>query len=208
MTKREDFIKSYYDGFQKLTGVSLEEFNKYYDEAKYGGYPEEPSGSVWESEGKSIYVLIRIIKPKRILEIGNFKGRSTNHILQAVEMNVLGDVTLVDIKESLEYDKLHSNNFKRILDDSLKLLSEPFNYDLIIQDGNHTHQHVKKEIELILQNNMLNSYFVWAHDYWQRSKPNFCGVWLAWDEIKHKFDGFEGFKDSVTDCGFSIAMKR
>ena len=81
MDKREDFEKSYYDGFQKLTDISLENFMNYYDEAKYGGYPEEPGGSVWESEGKSIYVLIRILKPKRIMEIGNFLGRSTNHIL-------------------------------------------------------------------------------------------------------------------------------
>ena len=207
MDKKEDFIKSYYDGFQKLTGVSLEDFTNYYDEAKYGGYPEEPGGSIWESEGKSIYVLIRILKPKKILEIGNFLGRSSNHILQAVEMNGFGDVTLVDINEYLEYNKLHSQNFKRILDDSLKHLSEPFNYDLIVQDENHTHEHVKKEIELILQNNLLNKYYIWAHDYYTRSKPEQCGVWLAWDEIKHKFDEFQGFIDSVSNCGCSIAKK-
>ena len=207
MDNREDFIKLYYNGFQKLTDVSLEDFTKFYNEAKYGGYPEEPSGSMWESEGKSIYVLIRILKPKRILEIGNFKGRSTNHILQAVDVNNVGDVTLVDIQEFLEYDNLHSQKFKRILDDSLNYLSEPFNYDLIIQDGDHTHEHVKKEIELILQNNLLNKYYIWAHDYWQRSKPEQCGVWIAWDEMKHKFTQFEGFKDSVSDCGYSIAKK-
>lgn len=208
MTKREDFQKSYYNGFFKLTNVSLDDFMKYYDEAKYGGYPEEPSGSVWESEGKSIYVLIRILKPKKILEIGNFLGRSSNHILQAVEMNGIGEVTLLDIKEYLEYDRLHSKNFNRILNDSLKYLTEMFNYDLIIQDGDHTYEHVKKEIELILKNNLLNNYYVWAHDYWQRSKPMQCSVWKAWDEMKYRFDGFEGFRDSITDCGFSIAVRK
>lgn len=203
MDKKEDFIKSYYDGFFKLTGVGLEDFMAYYDESIYGGYPEEPVGSVWESEGKSIYVLIRILKPKKILEIGNFLGRSSNHILQAVEKNGFGEVDLLDIEERLEYDKLHSRNFNRILNDSLKLLSEPFQYDLIIQDGDHTYQ----QIELILSNNMLNAYYVWAHDYWQRSKPNVCGVWRAWDEMKHKFNDFQGFKDSTTDCGCSIAKK-
>ena len=207
MKKREDFIKSYYDGFQRLTGVNLEDFSSYYDEAKYGGYPEEPSGSIWESEGKSIYVLIRILKPKRILEVGNFKGRSTNHILQAVEMNEFGDVTLVDIKEYLEYNNLHSQNFNRILEDSLKHLSNSINFDLIIQDGNHTYEHVKKEIELILHNNILNSYYVWAHDYYVRNKPNVCEVGRAWDEIKHNFNGFQSFIDSISDCGCSIAKK-
>jgi len=207
MNKKEDFIKSYYDGFFKLTGVSLEDFIKYYDEAKYGGYPEEPGGSVWESEGKSIYVLIRILKPKRILEIGNFLGRSSNHILQAVENNGMGEVTLLDIAEQLQYEKLHSKNFIRILNDSLKFLSEPFQYDLIVQDGNHHREHVKKEIELILTNNTSNNYYIWAHDYWERSKPELCGVWLAWDEMKNKFNDFQAFQDSISNCGCSIAKK-
>jgi hypothetical protein len=208
MDKREDFIKTYFIGFEKLTGVNLTDFCGYYDESLYGGYPEEPAGSIWESEGKSIFVLMRILKPKRILEIGNFLGRSSNHILQAVEMNGCGEVTLLDIQERLEYDKLHSNNFKRVLDDSLKILSEPFDFDLIIQDGDHTEEHVRKEIELILKYNMQNKYYVWTHDYWQRSKPDQCGVWRAWDEMKHMFDGFQGFKDSVTDCGCLIAKKK
>ena len=144
MNKREDFIKTYFPGFNKLTDVNLTDFCGYYDESIYGGYPEEPAGSVWESEGKSIYCLIRILKPLRILEIGNFKGKSTNHIMQAVEKNEFGEVTLVDIQEFLEYEKLHSQNFTRILNDSVNLLSEPFEYDLIIQDGDHTYDHVKK----------------------------------------------------------------
>jgi hypothetical protein len=206
MNKKEDFIKSYYDGFQKLTEVSLEDFSNYYDEAKYGGYPEEPGGSVWESEGKSIYVLIRILKPKRILEIGNFLGRSSNHILQAVDVNGFGEIDLLNIQERLEYNKLHSKNFNRILNDSLNHLSESFNYDLIVQDGNHSYEHVKREIQLILSNNLLNEYYVWAHDYYVRHKPD-IGVWRAWDDMKHNFTTFQSFKDSISDCGCSIAKK-
>ena len=207
INKKLDFIKSYYDGFQKLTGISLEDFVKYYDESIYGGYPEESSGSVWESEGKSIYVLVRILKPKKILEIGNFWGRSSNHILQAVDKNNMGEVTLLDIREVLEYNKLHSRNFKRIVDDSLNILSKQFEYDLIVQDGDHTYEHVKKEIELILQNNILANYYIWAHDYWERNKPGQCDVWIAWDEMKDKFNEFQSFKDLISNCGFSIAKK-
>lgn len=207
MDKREDFKKSYYDGMHKLTGVSLEDFMIYYDEAKYTGYPEEPGGSVWESEGKSIYVLIRILKPKKILEIGNFLGRSSNHILQAVDKNEMGEVTLLDIREVLEYDKLHSRNFIRVLDDSLNHLSQPIQYDLIIQDGDHSYEHVKKELQLILGNNLLNEYYIWAHDYYVRTKPHVCEVWRAWDEMKYSFTMFEPFIDSISDCGCSIAKK-
>jgi len=206
MNKKEDFVSSYYDGFNKLTGVSLEDFENYYDEAIYGGYPEEPGGSVWESEGKSIYVLIRILKPKKILEIGNFLGRSSNHILQAVEKNGMGEVTLLDIEERLEYDKLHSQNFNRILDDSLNHLSSPMQYDLFVQDGNHAREHVVKEIKLILDNNLPSNYYIWAHDYYTRTHPD-CGVWLAWDEMKSKFNDFQTFRDSKSNCGCSIAKK-
>ena len=178
----------------------------YYLEAKYGGYPEEPGGSIWESEGKSIYVLIRILKPLKILEIGNFKGKSSNHILQAVEQNGIGDVTLLDIWERLEYDKIHNNNFNRVLDDSLKFLQTPFEYDLIIQDGDHTYNHVKSEIDLILKNNTSNKYYVWSHDYFMHKPPQ-CEVGRAWDENKIKFDQFLTFKDSISDCGYSIAYK-
>ena len=160
-----------------------------------------------EVSGRSIYVLIRILKPKRILEIGNFLGRSSNHILQAVEMNDYGEVTLLDIEERLQYDKLHSRNFNRVLDDSLKHLSESFKYDLIVQDGNHTHEHVKKEIQLILDNNLLNEYYIWAHDYYVRHKPE-IGVWKAWDEMKHNFNEFQPFIDSISDCGCLIAKKK
>lgn len=206
MNKKDDFISSYYGGFNRLTGVSLDDFSKYYDEAIYGGYPEEPSGSIWESEGKSIFTLIRILKPKKILEIGNFLGRSSNHILQAVELNGFGTVDLLDIEERLEYDKLHNKNFNRILNNSLTFLEIPFNYDLIIQDGNHTYPHVKKEIELILSNNLENNYYIWAHDYYMRTHAD-CGVYLAWDEMKENFNYFETFKDSKSNCGFSIAKK-
>lgn len=207
MDKRKDFKESYFNGFKKLfPDITVDEFLEYYDEAKYGGYPEEPGGSVWESEGKSIYVLIRILKPKKILEIGNYLGRSSNHILQAIEMNGSGEVVLLDNVERLEYNKLHSENFIRTLEDSLKYLENPINFDLILQDGNHTRPHVKKEIELILKNNSLNNYFIWAHDYYMRTHAD-CGVWLAWDEMKNNFDVFQTFLDSKSNCGCSIAKK-
>lgn len=207
MNKEQDFINSYYEKFKKFFDISKKDFTQYYKESKYGGYPEEPSGSMWESEGKSIYVLIRCLKPKKVLEIGNFKGKSSNHILQAVEDNGFGEVHLLDIEERIEYDSIHNTDFNRILDDSLNILSNPHGYDLIIQDGDHTYKHVKKEIQLILKNNRCKEYYVWAHDYFMRKPPQ-CEVGKAWDEFKSRYNKFEVFKDSVSDCGFSIAYKK
>lgn len=198
----EDFIKSYLPSFNKAFGINEDELREYYNESKYIGYPDEPSGSVWTSEGKSIYCFIRILKPKHILEIGNFKGKSTNHILQAVDKNGFGEVDLVDIQDYLEYDKLHSKNFNRYLEDSVKFLDKPLDYDLYIQDGCHEYQHVLKELQLIT-NNTTCDFNIWSHDYFTVI-PNHCEVKRAWNSI----DDFE-YKlpmiDSVSDCGFVIS---
>lgn len=208
MNKREDFKNSYFGGFKLLFPELTEtEFLSCYDESIYSGYPEEKGGSVWESEGKSIYVLIRILKPKRILEIGNFRGVSSNHILQAVEKNGFGDVVLDDVVEKIDYSRLHNKNFKRIIKDSLVYLSDSFDFDLIIQDGNHTYNYVKKEIELFLKNNKQREYYIWSHDYYFRERAPECEVWKAWDEMKVNFTEFQPFIDSVSNCGFSIAKK-
>ena len=207
MDYREDFKKSYLNGFKKIFPfLSEDEFMGYYDESIYGGYPEEPSGSIWASEGKSIYVLIRILKPKNILEIGNFKGRSTNHILQAVENNNLGSVTLIDIKESLEYENLHNKNFKRVIDNSLLFLDNELDYDLIIQDGNHEYLHVKKELELILKNNKNNNLIIWGHDYY-KTIIGVCEVNKAVDELKDSFKQVVPMIDSISDCGLVVISK-
>lgn len=205
--KKQDFINSYYEGFNRLTSVSKEELEKYYDETKYGGYPEfAEGGAVWDSEARSIFCLIRILKPKKILEIGNYKGTSANEILQAVEENGFGDVTLVDIYDYLEYNKLHNKKFNRIIQDSLAHLNKPFDYDLIIQDGNHIENHVYRELELILNNNINSNYYIWSHDYWMRTHSD-CGVNIAFDRMRNKnsFTDWQDFKDSISDCGFCIS---
>lgn len=208
MDARKDFLDSYFKGFKSLfPSLTEEEFMSYYDESTYSGYPIEPGGSMWESEGKSVYVLIRILKPKTILEIGNYIGVSANHILQAVEMNGFGKVVLLDIEERLNYANLHSKNFERVLNDSLKYLENEFNFDLILQDGNHEYAHVKTEINLILKNNKNPNFHVWAHDYYCRNRAPQCEVWRAWDENLSKFSLAVPFKDSISDCGFIISRK-
>lgn len=201
--RKNEFMNSFYDKFKQLFGVSKKELESYYDESNYSGYPYEVGGSVWELEGKSIYCFIRCLKPKKILEIGNYKGKSTNHILQAVEKNGFGEVTLVDIKEYLEYDKLHNRNFNRVLQDSLEYLKQPLDFDCIIHDGCHEHLHVKKELELITTN-IQNDFHIWSHDYHQYI-VNVCEVKLAYDDIDcSNFKEFHPMKDQYSNCGFLI----
>lgn len=202
MNSRQDFINSYLPTYRKFfPTVTVEEIGAFYDESKYVGYPDEPGGSVWTSEGKSIYVLIRLLKPKRILEIGNYLGVSTNHILQAVEKNGNGEVVLVDIKEFLQYDKLHNRNFYRIIQDSTKYLAEvDLDFDLYIQDGCHEYNIVSKELELITTRTK-NSFHIWGHD-WFHTDKDYIKVREAWTDngnIDHA-----ACKDSVSNCGFVL----
>lgn len=200
----DDFINSYYAGMNKLTGITMEDFVKYYNESKYSGYPHEPGGSVWESEGKFIYVLIRHLKPRTVLEIGNYMGRgSTNHILQAIDDNGMGEVTLLDIMERLEYDRLHSRKFNRVLEDSLKFLEQPLSFDLIVQDGCHEYEHVSKELQLIAKNSIQET-ILWGHDYYTIRPPD-CEVQRAWIDNISFFSDVTPMKDSISNCGLVVA---
>lgn len=201
------FLEAYGDFFNKNFNVEFDEILNLYDQSKYLGYPEEPAGSIFTSEGKSIYVLIRLLKPKRILEIGNFLGRSSNFILKAVEDNGFGEVTLLDIQERLEYDNLHNRNFKRVLDDSLKYLDNPLDFDLFVVDGCHEYAHTKKELELISKNNKTD-FWIWSHDYFKILPPQ-CEVQRSWNEFYNvnysKIPVFQPMKEKTSDCGIAIA---
>lgn len=200
------FIQAYYPSLRQLFGLTLVDLVGYLRDSKYSGYPDEPGGSVWKSEGQFIYVMVRHLKPKNILEIGNYMGRgSTNHILQAVEDNKVGEVTLLDIMERLEYNKLHSQNFTRILDDSLKFLSKQTSYDFIVQDGCHEYEHVKKELELLYENNQQN-FWIWSHDYYTVRPPE-CEIARSWESVKHLYQNLTPLKDKVSNCGFIVAQK-
>jgi len=202
------FIEAYGKFFSDQFNATNEDLLSLIEASNYKGFPQEPGGSVWTSEGQSIYVLIRLLKPKRILEIGNFLGRSSNFILKAVQDNGLGDVTLLDIEERIQYDKLHPGvKYERVLEDSLKYVARPMNFDLYVVDGCHEYLHVKKEMELIIKNTS-NPFWVWSHDYFTVRPPQ-CEVGRALDEVvaanKDKVKLFAPMIDSGSNCGLVIA---
>lgn len=202
-TAIRDFVDDYYEGLNKIFPIEKHEIGKLYDEDPYFGYPREIGGSVWTSEGKALYMMIRKLKPKNILEIGNFKGVSSNHILKAIEDNNFGVVDLLDISECLDYPKLHNYNFERILANSIEHLDQPLEYDFYVIDGDHSYEHTKKELELIIANTQVPCY-IWAHDYFVTHDPS-CQVRKTWDEMAHHFSKIAYLKDSISNCGFVIA---
>lgn len=201
-----DFIQSYYSAFNSLFEVSKEYLLELYREDTYGGYPEEPAGSAWESELKALYCAIRLAKPKKLLEIGNFVGVSTNHMLAAIEKNGFGELHLVDVIDRLNRDKLHSNNFTHHVEESLNYLDslQELDFDFISQDGDHSEDYVRKELQ-VFKNKSTKDLYIWGHDYYARIRAG-VGVKQAWDKEKSEFTKVHHLKDSVSDCGFSLAF--
>lgn len=76
---------------------------RYAAEDVMGGYHIDESqrswmqGSVWEVEGKTLYALIRALKPEAVVELGSWEGCSTTHIATALSINGRGRVTAVDM---------------------------------------------------------------------------------------------------------------
>jgi SAM-dependent methyltransferase len=67
-----------------------------------GGYHPDPSqrqwgaGAIWDVEGRTIYALIRALRPVNVVEIGSGTGCSTNHIASALKANGGGHVVTLD----------------------------------------------------------------------------------------------------------------
>ena len=202
-----NFEKSNNDLIKKIVEVSDAEISEIYDECNDLGYPEKPGGSLWTNEGKLIYVLIRLLKPARILELGNFKGASTNFILSALKKNSKGKLTLVDLVENLEYDNLHDYPFIRYIDDSLKFLKREMKFDFILIDDNHEYEHVKKELSLIKSNNKIEKYIIWGHDYFAETREG-VNVKKAVDEVQKDWDSFYNSITNESNCGQYILLKK
>lgn len=67
-----------------------------------GGYNSDPKaskweiGSIWEVEGQILYGLVRILKPKMVINLGVHLGCSVTHIAQAMKDNEEGVLIAVD----------------------------------------------------------------------------------------------------------------
>lgn len=83
--------------------LNPDELIRYAAEDVMGGYHIDESkrswkmGSIWEVEGKTLYALIRILKPEAVVELGSWEGCSATHIATALSINGRGHVTAVDI---------------------------------------------------------------------------------------------------------------
>lgn len=82
--------------------LSADALSAYAAEDDTGGFHTDaakalwPGGSLWDGEGRTLYALVRALRPFKVLELGVHAGASTTHLRRAVQKNGYGYVRSVD----------------------------------------------------------------------------------------------------------------
>ncbi len=171
-----------------------------------------------------IYFMIRIKKPRIIVETGVHRGVSSLFILQALEDNNEGNLFSIDlplaeyeVKEgihtasNLVKEKVGicvSNNLKKrwnlILGDSKKelpnVLKDKENIDFFLHDSQHTFEHMIWEYETIWPKLIKNGLLVSDDINWNNAFQNFCDK-VDCDNIKLK-------RDNLPSGLFGVIVKK
>jgi len=158
-------------------------------------------GSLRNIEGYLLYSLIRKFKIKNILDIGTGNGFSSFICAHALKNNndevKSGSIITVDIFDRNKEHNL-SQIFKKnniikyvnfVVGDSLEVLGrhefQSKKFELVIIDGQHTYDHVIKELELV-QACLSSSSILFFDDVFQRSSGK--SVYNAVLELKSKLN--------------------
>jgi len=199
-------LDNYWEGFNILfPDVSKNQFINWLNEDYYGGWEEAGHHHAGgRRELKMLYATIRATKPKNILEIGTYDGRSTNHILLAAENNKKEgfkcSITSVDINDYVGNRQLHNFPLNRCIEPCLIHLQTQNHYDFIMQDGDHNPIAVNEELQVF--KTLSNLKTVWSHDYYLRGtlEATFIQNQYMWSK-NHPF------KEESYNAGFHIGLK-
>lgn len=113
------------------------------DEDHEGGYDHGhgtwPIGSMFGSEGKILYAVVRAMRPKHVVEFGTLYGCSSKHILAAMVKNKLGKLLSIDpdpkiLRERFTEAELARWRFKREMGETAQL---PTQIDIAFEDTGH-----------------------------------------------------------------------
>ncbi len=83
-------------------GLDAAELIAYAAEDEFGGWNNNeanatfPNGSIWSVEGRTLFALVRALRPAVVVELGVFHGASATHLLAALQANGTGKLTSVD----------------------------------------------------------------------------------------------------------------
>ena len=167
------------------------------------GEGEFPCGSLWTVEGKVLYALIRLLKPKKVMELGIHHGASTCHIASALQKNrPLGKVTSVDLNANAG-DMIPVSLSKRVNllnADGLTALEKALDdsIDFIFEDMDHSFETGKAVAELA-QTKLKPGGLLVVHDAMH---------WLVGRDIRNGLMAGhivpEFYEIAPSDCGLAI----
>lgn len=127
--------------------LSADDLIRFADQDTIGGFHMDETkrrwytGSIWEVEGQLVYALIRVMRPRWVLEIGVGNGCTTTHILTALHDNDDGELLSLD---PTPYPTMHVDDglqarWTYVREDALGYLRAHAGeaFDLVIEDGPH-----------------------------------------------------------------------
>jgi predicted O-methyltransferase YrrM len=145
------------------------------------------TGGVNPGDRRAIYHLIRLLQPKRVLEIGTHVGASTMHIAAALKENGEGQLATVDIQNVNSPDGYWhrfglrcspadamsalglADRVKFYRMPSVEALKSLGSFDFVFLDGDHSALTVYQELPLALSK--LRNGVILLHDYFPNNKP-------------------------------------
>lgn len=131
---------------EKYLGLELDSLAPLAAQDTIGGYHPDPDqrlwnpGAVWDVEGRTLYALIRSLKPLNVVEIGSGLGCSTNHIIAALWANDGGHVVTIDRGNTPQIPNMLREYATVLAGDAIEWLQQqPDNsIDFILEDADHS----------------------------------------------------------------------
>lgn len=203
------------------------ELIQYANEDTIGGYHNNPAyatwpgGSMWESEGRIIYALIRALKPETVIELGAFVGCSASHMAAAVMRNGSGKVYSLDSgRAGAAHGSLIPDNLKHLVTlisaDGIEWLEaqDDNSLDFLLEDMMHDTPSVKVVAELamkklkpggLLINHDASHDFAWIDT--QGNKTNSPEGAAVREGLRQANVEYRAYITDESDCGLSVAQK-
>jgi len=193
-------------------GLKADDLISYANEDTVGGFNADatkstwPIGSLWEVEGKTLYALVRALKPRRLLEFGTMHGCSAVHMAKALEKNDNGG-TLVCVDFNMDLAAHLLTNFP----DTISLVQMPFEefvaeptvaqFDFVYEDSIHSTEQVAMLWRYAVDH-MLNG-LILSHDAMH---------YIVGDDVRRGIQAVVGDKaryylTAPSDCGLGIYRK-
>jgi len=125
----------------------------------------------WSTPTQDIVMLLKLAlcaKPKRLLEVGSFRGYTALYLAQNVE----ADATIVTVDRYSEHGEAYRHTpeavriERRVGETGPELFARDklASYDFIFIDADHTYEGVRRDTELVLPLVSSSGYIAW-HDY-------------------------------------------